>query len=86
MWEKSHIENCNMKYAFFHSVTFKKITFECVNFQKADFFRTMLKDIDFSSCDIQAITVSDTFEELRGMKISAEQAISIAQILEMEIL
>ena len=46
----------------------------------------MLKDIDFSSCDIQAITVSDTFEELRGMKISAEQAISIAQILEMEIL
>ncbi len=42
--------------------------------------------IDFSNCDIQAITVSDTFQELKGMKISAEQAISVAQILEMEIL
>ncbi|NDO46686.1 pentapeptide repeat-containing protein [Clostridium sp. MD294] len=85
LWEKCHIQKCNMKYAFFHKVTFKNIILEYVNFQKADFFKTMLKGIDFSSCDIQAITVSDTFEEVRGMKINAEQAVSIAQILEMEI-
>ncbi|MCI9353818.1 MAG: pentapeptide repeat-containing protein [Firmicutes bacterium] len=85
-WEKCNVEKCNMKYAFFHNVIFKNIKLEYVNFQKADFFKTILKSIDFSNCDIQAITVSDTFQELKGMKISAEQAISVAQILEMEIL
>lgn len=85
LWEKSSIENCNMKCAFFHKVTFKKIELDNVNFQKADFFQTFLKEIDFSTCDIEAIMVSDTYKELEGMKINAQQAVDIAKILEIEI-
>ncbi len=74
-----------MKYAFFHKVVFKKINIQYVNFQKADFFQTLLKGIDFSNCDINAITVSDTYQELQGIKINTEQSIIIAQILGAEI-
>ena len=48
-------------------------------FRKASFFKTSLKDIDFATCDIEEIIVSDTMEELKGVKVNLAQAVSLAK-------
>ena len=45
----------------------------------SEFFRTSLKDIDFSTCDIEEISISDTMEELKGVKVHLAQAVSLAK-------
>lgn len=50
-------------------------------FRKASFFKTSLKDIDFATCDIEEIIVSDTMEELKGVKVNLAQAVSLAKRL-----
>lgn len=50
-----------------------------VCFQQANFFKTILKGIDFSQCDISGIILSDKMEELKGMLVNSFQAIELAQ-------
>lgn len=40
-----------------------------------------MKDIDFATCDIEEIIVSDTMEELKGVKVNLAQAVSLAKRL-----
>ena len=60
---------------------FKKIALTKVNFTSADFFKTSLKAVAISECNIDSILVSDTYQELRGVKINMFQAVEIAKLL-----
>jgi len=80
-WEDSGITNSEFGDAFFSEAKFKRIILDQVNLTRADFFKTILKGVDLSTCLIDGISVSDTFRELRGVKINAEQAVVMAQML-----
>ena len=40
-----------------------------------------MKGVDLSTCDIEGITVSETFSELRGLTVGAHQTVGLARIL-----
>lgn len=50
-----------------------------------NFFHTKLKNFDFTSCELENITISDTLEEIRGAKITAIQALEAARLLGMKV-
>ena len=85
-WDSCELSNCEFKEAFFSEMTLKKVKFKKVDFSGADFFKTQLKGIDLSSCEIQGIMVSDTYKELQGLKIGPVQAMDIARLVGVKIL
>lgn len=50
-------------------------------FKNVNFFKTWLKNIDFTQCDITGIVISDGKEELREVIVNLEQAIVLAKRL-----
>lgn len=52
---------------------------------RTELFRTSLKGIDLSNCDISGIIISDLFSELRGAEVSYEQAAELARLLGIKI-
>lgn len=81
LWDNSEILNTEFGDSFFSEAKFKKIRFDNVNLIRSDFFKTVLKGIDLSTCIIDGIMVSDTFREIKGVRLNAEQAVVIAQML-----
>lgn len=81
LWDNSEIRSSECGDSFFSEVKFKKMVFDMVNLIRTDFFKTPLKGMDLSTCLIDGITVSDTFRELKGVKLNAEQAVVVAQLL-----
>ncbi len=57
---------------------------ECL-FIGTNFFHTKLKGFDFTSCELENIIISDTLEEIRGVKITAIQALEAARLLGMKV-
>ena len=49
------------------------------------FFRTSLAGMDFTQCELGRITVSDTFAELHGARVTAMQALDLSRLLGIEI-
>ena len=52
---------------------------------KVNFFKTSLSDIDFSSCRIDGILVSENLNELKGASINAAQAVDIIKYIGIKI-
>jgi uncharacterized protein YjbI with pentapeptide repeats len=52
---------------------------------RAHFFRTPLKGVDFTDSSLNSIVVSDTFEELRGAYFTPSQAVEISRLLKINI-
>lgn len=49
-------------------------------FVRTDFFRTPLRGIDFTTCRLEGLTLSETASELRGAVVGAGQAIELAKM------
>lgn len=80
--EGTSLVGCDMRESFFNEVRLRKgARFERCDFTRADFFRTPLKGVDLSTCQIAGIGVSDTHTELRGALIAAEQAVDLVGML-----
>ncbi len=50
-------------------------------FKNVSFFKTWLRNIDFTECDISGIVISDAKDELREVIVNLEQAIVLAKRL-----
>lgn len=85
LWKNSAIIQTRMNMAYFSNSKFNKLRFDQVNLTRAEFFHTPLKGVDLSGCIIEGITVSETFSELRGLKIDASQALDLALLLGVKI-
>lgn len=85
LWENSAISDSDFSESFFSETKFKKIKFSKVNLSKADFFKTPLKGIDLSDCSIEGIVVSDSYYELKGLKVSVMQTVDIAVLMGIKI-
>lgn len=79
------ITDCDLQDSALSQMKLKQTIFDNVDFRHSDFFKTPLKGVDMSSCRIEGILISDTFSELRGMKIDASQAPYIASCLGVKI-
>jgi uncharacterized protein YjbI with pentapeptide repeats len=79
--ERTSIVDSRCKEAFVQEARLKRVTFDAVDLTRADFFRTSLKGVDLSGCTIDGISVSEDFHELKGAKVSPEQAVGLAMLL-----
>ena len=80
-WENCSISESNFREVGFAEAKLKKLMIEDVDFTKADFFKTSLNGLNMASCRIEGITISDSFSELKGLRISALQAVELARLL-----
>ncbi|MEF9983098.1 MAG: pentapeptide repeat-containing protein [Oscillospiraceae bacterium] len=83
---KSNFDNCeiigsDMTETFFAQSKFKMLSLANSKFIGTEFFKTSLNDIDFSTCELQGIRVSETAEELRGAIVNTYQAADLAKLL-----
>ncbi|MEA1883559.1 MAG: pentapeptide repeat-containing protein, partial [Thermotogota bacterium] len=51
------------------------------NFQGAEFLHTSLKGIDFTTCRIDGIRVSNKYQELTGMIVNTYQAAELSKLM-----
>lgn len=85
LWDRSKITESVLKHAFLSEAKFKKLSLDRADLTHTDLFKTPLKGVDFSTCVIDGITLSDSYAELRGAKVSAEQAIDLAMLLGVQV-
>lgn len=79
------MKNCDLTESSLSEITYKRWGASGCQFIGTNFFHTKLKDFDFSSSQMENIIISDTFEEIRGAKISPVQALEAARILGMRV-
>lgn len=89
-FERNTLEQCRIsgayRYAIFSEVKLKKTVFNSADLSNTDFFRTSLKGVDLTDCDIDGIMLSDKFSEIKGAKINTEQAIAFAQMFGIKVI
>lgn len=83
--EQVQILDSVMRMSAMPECRFKQLQLEGVNLEEVDFFKTSLKNLDLSRCDIRGIGVSDSFWELRGVKVDQMQAAELAVLLGVKI-
>ncbi len=75
------ITDTDFSSALFSSCEIKQTELKNVTLAKAVFFGTKLAGLDFTSCNIDGLTVSDTGTELKGAKVDVWQAAMFAKLL-----
>jgi len=81
LWEAAKIIKCELSESCFAETKFRSISFSATNLTKVDFFKTSLKGIDLSTCVIVGLITSDTYYELKGLKVNAMQAVDLSLLL-----
>ena len=72
------------KNSFWESCKLQKTAFTRVDFTDAAFFRTALAGIDVSGCELTGLKLNP--EDIRGAKMSADQAMEFIRLLGIQIL
>lgn len=83
--ESVEMNDCDMSESSISETIHKNWTASKCLFVGTNFFHTKLKNFDFTSCELANIIISDTLEEIRGIKITAIQALEAARLLEMKV-
>lgn len=65
----------------FTEVRFQNVELDEVKLHNTCFFKTSLRDIDFTSCQMSKIGLSNDFRELRGAVVNLYQAADLAKLL-----
>ena len=71
----------DFSYADFAEARQKRTAFADARFAKTSFFRMGLDGVDFTSCRLEGIVLSDSMGELRGCAMDLYQAAGIARRL-----
>jgi uncharacterized protein YjbI with pentapeptide repeats len=85
-FEKIQFVKCTFERCDFSGSSFYHVIFVNCDFSNCIFTETFWKQSNIADCLIDGIIVSDNLNELRGAKINAAQAVSIVQILGIEII
>ena len=79
--EQCSITGCDMTESFFASCKLKKLQLDRNQCMGTEFFKTKLKDVDFTTCILEGIKVSTENGELKGAKVNLFQAAELARML-----
>lgn len=74
--DSSYLSRCE-----FRSCNLKAFKTSGSKYLSTSFFRTALGGVDFSTCLVSGLRVSDTFRELRNAVFSANQAVELSMLL-----
>ena len=77
--------DCDLQRSVLSECTFKSVAFDNCRIVGTNFFKTRLKGIDLSTCQVEGVIVSDTYAELRGLKIAPVQTAELVNLLGVEI-
>lgn len=80
-FDRSSIMDCDLTDTFFAECTLGSFEVDQSRFVRTEFFHTPLKDVDFSTSELDGICVSDRGEELKGAVVNAYQAIELSKLL-----
>ena len=72
---------CDFSHADLAELRQRRIEFDDVRFAGTSFFRANLEGVDFSTCQLADIVLSDAMGELRGCSMDLFQAAGIARRL-----
>lgn len=86
LWTRSSLTDCDFKEAAMAEARVGGMEPHHTSFQSVDFFRTPLKGVDLSDCQIQGITVSESLQELRGLRINPGQAVDLVHLMGVQLL
>ena len=81
LWNDCSWRDCDLSGAMWMECRLNQWTAGGCDLTGASFFRTSLKGVDLSTCGIDAITVSETFSELKGLTVGAHQTVGLARLL-----
>lgn len=73
--------SCALDEASLDHMKVRKLALEGCDFTRAELFGTLLKGVDLSTSKIEGIRISDGYAELRGTKVSLDQAPLILALL-----
>lgn len=85
-WRDGTITQCDMREVSFADAKLLRTKLKDVNLSGGDFFKSVVKGIDFSQCDIEAIVLSENLKELKGTKINAMQAAGLIGALGIKVI
>lgn len=77
------IKESNLEKGIFRSLDIKNWILDESDFTGAEFFKTKLKDIDFSNCTILGINID--LDSIKGMVVNEEQAMLLSVLLGIKI-
>ncbi len=79
--EKWKAEACDFTEGFFVSCQLKETLLQGNRFIRTSFFQTPLRGVDFTSCELEAVQVSEDGKELAGAVVDVYQAAEFAKLL-----
>ena len=79
--ERVRLTGCDLSEGWLSGCRLRRFEVRDCRFIKTGFFKTDLEGIDFRTCRLEGITVSDTGRELRGAIVGPEQAVELARLL-----
>ena len=85
-WSRSTLTGCDLQEAALAEARVAGLEAHSTSFLGVDFFRTSLKGVDLSDCQIQGITVSESLQELRGLRINPGQAVDLVPLMGIQLL
>ena len=78
-------QQCNLQEFSLSSCKLKQCQWEACDLSRADFFRTPLKNLDFSTCQIEGLLLSDDYNELQGLTVNSLQALELSKLLGLKV-
>lgn len=78
-WEHCIAEKSNFDHTHIADSSLKQVSLKEVSFIEGDFFKTPLKDLDFSDCQVGAWTLSADCRELKGSAFNSFQCVELAK-------
>lgn len=83
--EQAEMTGCSFVSASFAESRWKKVQLQGDIFDHTDFFKTPLRGIDFSACQVNGLLLSDDLREIRGARFNMFQAVEIAKLAGIEV-
>ena len=84
-FDKWKVANCDLTDCFLNSCHLKEIVFRENRLVRTSFFKTPLRGLDFTSCDLEDVQVSEDGKELAGAKVDIYQAAEFAKLLGLKV-
>lgn len=79
--QNTAFSRCKLEHARFPQSQFSQVSFAHCDLIGANFVHTLLKDVDLTTCVIDALTLSESCAELRGAVVDLWQAAGLARRL-----
>lgn len=80
-WQNVAVQGCSLEHGAFAGCKLKLVTTRASKWSGINFFQTALKGMDFTTCELEGISISDELWELKGAAVTRDQAGDLARLM-----